>query len=191
MAFKILMSLVFSMLLVLELFCSKVEINTTTIILTILVFLPWIIQYIKTLEINGVGKVELVDKETKKELESKAKGVGNDSMVNEDYQKYSFYRLKDDDTKLAMAALRIEIENKLRLLAVKNQLNVNQVGIRQLANQLYKMECLDGNEMMIIQDLSNVLNKAVHSQLDDYSSYGWIFDIGIKLVQSLEEKAKK
>lgn len=189
MVFKILMSITFLILLVVKMFCSTIEVDTTTIILAILIFLPWIIQYIKSLEINGIGKLELVDNQTKEELVANAKNVGTDKVSSDDYQRYSFYRLKDDDTKLAMAALRIEIENQLRIIADNYQVNTNKIGLYKLAKELYLRERLDRNEMMIIQDLSNVLNKAVHSQLNEYSSYEWIFDIGLKLVRSLEEKA--
>lgn len=188
---KILMSLLFGILLIIEMFVETIKVDTTTIILAVLIFSPWIIQYIKSLEINGIGKFELYDKETKKKLEAKAENVVADKLTECEYKKYSFYRLKDDDTKLAMAALRIEIEEQLRKIAEKNQISTSQTGLIKLAKQLFEAEYLDRNEMAIIQDLSNILNKAVHSQLKDYDSYGWIFAVGIKLMESLHNKSKE
>ena len=71
MVFKIITSLVFIAVFIARIVKPEWNIDTTSIILLILAFVPWFIQYIKTLEISGLGKVELVGKEQKKEIDKK------------------------------------------------------------------------------------------------------------------------
>ena len=77
MVFKIITSLVFITVFIARIVKPEWNIDTTSIILLILAFVPWFIQYIKTLEISGLGKVELVGKEQKKEIDKKASEAGN------------------------------------------------------------------------------------------------------------------
>ena len=45
-------------------------------------------------------------------------------------------------------------------------------------------------ERAIIFDLIGILNKAVHSQLNEYESdsFDWLFDTGLNLLKSLNSK---
>ena len=68
MVFKIITSLVFIAVFIARIVKPEWNIDTTSIILLILAFVPWFIQYIKALEISGLGKVELLAKSRKKKL---------------------------------------------------------------------------------------------------------------------------
>jgi hypothetical protein len=184
------MSLTFLLLLMIKLFYKEITIDNITILLALLIFVPWFIQYVKTLEISGLGKVEFVNKEKKAELERKAKSVGSSVSTETDPTKHIFYNLRYEDPKLALAALRVEIEDKLHSIADKEGLDTGQAGINQLADTLSKNKLLSNNQLDVITDLTTVLNKAVHSQLKTYKkdSLEWIIDIGLKLINSLEEK---
>ena len=62
MILKVAFSIVFAILTILKMF-FKLEIDNITIILVLLIFLPWIIQEIKEIELTGIGKFKLQDKE--------------------------------------------------------------------------------------------------------------------------------
>lgn len=55
-----------------------------------------------------------------------------------------------------------------------------------------KKEIIDNNEYAIIRDIIGILNKAVHSRLNEYDvkSYNYIIDVGCKLLSSLNNKIR-
>src|SRR5699024_2800995 len=97
MVFKIITSIVFIAVFIARIVKPEWNIDTTSIILLILAFVPWFIQYIKTLEISGLGKVELVGKEQKKEIDKKASEAGILKSDATDNEKYTFYGLRYND----------------------------------------------------------------------------------------------
>ena len=107
-----------------------------------------------------------------------------------DNEKYTFYGLRYNDPKLALAGLRIEIESTLRRIAEANQLDTSRTGIGQMAKVLSQHQLINDNERAIIFDLIGILNKAVHSQLKEYESesFDWVFDLGLSLLKSLNAK---
>ena len=153
MVFKIITSLVFIAVFIARIVKPEWNIDTTSIILLILAFVPWFIQYIKTLEISGLGKVELVGKEQKKEIDKKASEAGILKSETADNEQYTFYGLRYSDPKLALAGLRIEIESVLRKIAEANQLDTSRTGIGQMAKVLSQHQLINDNERAIIFDL--------------------------------------
>jgi hypothetical protein len=187
--FKILMSLVFVAVFIIRIINPDIKIDTTSIILLVLAAVPWFIEKIKSFEINGVGKIELLNKEQKTELESKATEAGllpASSRYKGDIQ-YTFYKLRYEDPKLALAGLRIEIENSLRKIAEKNSVDVPYGGIVKLIGVLSQRELISTNERSIIMEIIGILNRAVHGQLSEYdsNSFDWVFDLGLGILNSL------
>ena len=177
--FKLIFSLTFFVMVVIYTFFKNIKIDTTTIVLVLMIFLPWIVKYLKSLELNGIGKIELISEEERQRLNEKVNKIENNNNSIEIEEKY----LNFDDMKLSLAALRIDIEEKLQKIAQKNQLNANRYGIMKLSSLLYDHRC-------IIKEIIGILNKAVHSRLDDYDlkSYNSIIKIASKLISSLDEK---
>lgn len=193
MVFKIIMSVLFAAVFIIRIVKPDWNIDTTSIVLLILAAVPWFIQYIKSLEISGIGKVELIGKEQKKEMEKKAADAGflNIKSTVDESTRYSFYNLRYEDPKLALAGLRIEIENSLRRIAENNALDVLHSGIGKMTNILSQHQLINDNERAIIYDITGILNKAVHSQLAEYESetFDWVFDLGLNILKSLNQKS--
>ena len=184
--FKIIFSLTFFVMTIIYTFFKNIKIDNITIILVLMIFLPWIIKYLKSLELNGIGKIELISEEERQRLNEKVNKIENNNNLIEIEDKY----LNFDDMKLSLAALRIDIEEKLQKIAEKNQLRANRYGIMKLSNLLYNNGYINDSEYMIIKDIIGILNKAVHSDLDNYDlkSYNSIIKIASKLISSLDEK---
>jgi len=91
-----------------------------------------------------------------------------------------------------LAGLRIEIENSLRKIAVQNEIEVSYKGIGKMIEILRGHQLIDNNERHLISDITGILNKAVHSQIREYSddSIDWVFDMGLKILNSLEQKVR-
>lgn len=188
MAFKIIFSITFTILVIIYTFIPSIKIDSTTIILVLMIFVPWIIKYLKSLELNGVGKVELITKEEKSLIDTKMEEI---KFVNTNDIKNKYLNM--EDPKLSLASLRIDIEKRLNKIAEKNNINKHHMGITKLANVLYEKTLIDNNEFMILKDITGILNKAVHSKLENYDiqSYNYIIEIGGKLIGSLNNKINK
>jgi hypothetical protein len=190
MAFKVIVSVVFVAVFFVRIIKPEWNIDSTSIILLVLACVPWFIQYVKSLEINGVGKIELIDDKKKKEIEQKVKDAGIVPSQSNDTPQYAFYNLRYDDPKLALAGLRIEIESVLRKIAEKNGLDVSHSGLGRMTDILSQHELISSNERGIIFDITGILNKAVHSQLDEFQSESvdWVFDLGLDILKSLNAR---
>ncbi|MBQ3559201.1 MAG: hypothetical protein IJA07_06810 [Agathobacter sp.] len=187
---KIFISLMFIGLFVVRIKHPELNIDAISIILLVLAMFPWYSKYIKALELNGIGKVELVSDKEKEELEEKAaKLVVPDKSEKENLaEKYSFYALRYTDMKLALAGLRIEIERELKQIAERNGIKNSIMSLGKLTELLSQRELITRNEYALIRDIIVVLNKAVHSQLDDYKikDFEWVFEIGLDVLESLK-----
>jgi hypothetical protein len=190
MAFKVIVSVVFVAVFFARIIKPEWNIDSTSIILLVLACVPWFIQYVKSLEINGVGKIELIDDKQKKKIEQKAKDAGIVPIQSKDTPQYDFYNLRYVDPKLALAGLRLEIESVLRKIAEKNGLDVSHSGIGRMTDILSQHELISSNEQGIISDITGILNKAVHSQLDEFQSESvdWVFDLGLDILKSLNAR---
>ena len=69
-------------------------------------------------------------------------------------------------------------------------LDVSRSGLGRITDILSQHQLISGNERAIIFDITGILNKAVHSQLDEFQSESidWVFDLGLDILKSLNEK---
>lgn len=191
MALKIIITIIFLSIFFIRILKPELNIDTSSIIVLVLAVIPWIYKNIKSLEISGLGKIEFINEKQKKKIDKKAIDAGISNINLDDInKKYNFYNLRYDNPKLALAGLRIEIESILNEIAKKNNLKIYNTGLGNITNILIKKELIDKNEKAIISDIIVILNKAVHSQLEKYESesFDWVFDLGLKLLESLKSK---
>lgn len=196
MKFKITASIIFMAIFSLRLWKPEIKIDSLSVILLVLAMIPWFIQYIKSLEINGIGKVELITKDQKDIIEKNVEEIGIINNSNEEIRKnYSFYKLRYEDPKLALAGLRIELESTLEKIMKKNQLMSTSrfSGIRKMAIILSENKIISNSEYALILDITGILNNAVHGKLDSYDSrnFDLVFNTGLKLLTSLNNKLKE
>ncbi len=178
------------------LFPNRVKIDYISLILIAMASLPWLMPYIKTLEINGLGKLEtktIATKEQKKEIEKTMEEVESANEIDdiENNTEYVFYNLRNTDSKLSLAGMRIELERLLRHIAELNSIDVSrQYSLSKLSQELNKHGVISDIELKAVKEISQVLNRAVHSELnsDDLENLDWIFDYGMVLIYALESK---
>ena len=190
--FKFIVSIIFIGLFVLRIKYPQLKIDAISIILIILAIFPWYSKNIKVLELNGIGKVELVSDKEKEELEEKVAKIGISKNVKKENpaELYSFYNIRYTDEKLALAGLRIEIEKELQRIAEKGQINSSYMGVGMLTEELSRYGLITNNEYALIRDIIGVLNKAVHNKLDNYrgTDVDWVFKLGIDVLDSLKQR---
>ena len=116
-ALSIIFSVLFVTLAILHVVFPQVSIDSTFIILIFIALIPWSVPYIKALEISGIGKVELIDRETKEKMQENMQNLSLEIVGANNLPAQGLNRSLDDivqsDPKLALVALRIELEKTL------------------------------------------------------------------------------
>lgn len=192
MGFKIIFSIVFAILAILKLF-FRFEIDSITIILVLLIFLPWLIQELQEFELTGIGKFKLKDKEKeniKEDIKEIEKNV--DISSQDTSEKEYFIDFGIEDPTFILAEMRINIEKILREICVKNDININDrpIGIIQISRILLNNKIISKEDFSIISDIVGILNRAVHSNLtkSDIESYNLVIKYCYALINSLKSK---
>jgi hypothetical protein len=192
---QILVTLIFSILAVEHAFYGYLRMDAITIILIVIAFIPWLREIIQSIELPGGVKVELREfQKVTKEAESagliETGGLLGKTVTNAKTPKYSFQLVANEDPKLALAGLRIEIEKRLDDIAERHELNISRKGIKSLLMTLTENNLLTVKEKMVLDDLVGLLNNAVHAKDVDNDAALWALDIGPQILRSLDKKIK-
>jgi len=167
-----------------------IKIDGITVLLVIIVIVPWLAPVFKSFELPGGLKVEFHDlqKATKKLEESGLIKKEPVSKKQQDHSKYSFLNVVDIDSNLALSGLRMEIESRLKDLAEQNFKIVDKHGINQITRQLAEHGVLSNHESSAILDILPILNKAAHGHDVDKQTHKWVIEIGPQILDSLEAR---
>lgn len=173
----------------------ELTIDVTTISLFIISILPWIIPFLKSLELPGGYKFEFNDE--LKEVTQKAEKAGFNllskegslSPTDESEPKYSFLQVAETDPNLALAGLRIEIEKRLKEIAKSRSIRLKKPsGVSSVMEILYREGVLSFDEKSAINDLIYLLNQAIHGTEVDKVSARWAISTGLGVLYALDDK---
>ena len=206
--FKIIFSTFFFILAIVIILFDWAKENITGMVITlfIIAFLPWIIKYVKSVDAFGV-KVELVSEQQKKKIDEIIEPISKeeiDSILNGNkyklngnkykkekkiYQCNAINSILNSDDEISKLVLgRYEIEKIIRKLSEKNNLDISAKSTISLAKELYKNKYISSNEYESIEELMPILNKAIHSNLNDVdqSQIDWIIQKVIRIIEYLD-----
>jgi len=167
----------------------KLTIDVTTVTLLFIALVPWLTPLFKSFEFPGGWKIEFRDFERARTKADRA-GLLTESVKVQPRREYSFQLVAEEDPKLALAGLRIEIERRLNEIAESNGLKVEKVGVGQLLRLLGERELLSQEQRSVLADMVGLLNMAVHGGDIDERAADWALDIGPRLLNTLEMKIK-
>ena len=154
-----------------------IAIDAVTLALLAIAIIPWLAPLFKSIELPGGLKVEFADLEKARQ---NAQSVGLLAKSRPD-------KLTEiDDPNLALAALRIALERKLRQIARKNEISVGGRGIGFLLRDLQRRDLLSPEQSSLLSDLLPSLNAAVHGAEVDPRASQWAAEVGPQLVAGLE-----
>jgi len=172
---------------VLHMIYPCLTIDSTTLGLLLIAFVPWLAPFLKSIELPGGLKVELQG------IGERAKNAGMLASGELDSPKpaFSFQIVAESDPNLALAGLRIEIEKRLVLLAEANDIGPGNRGLGYLLRELNQRSILSAEERSVLADLISQLNSAVHGASVTKESLDWALEVGPKLLLSLEERISK
>ena len=130
-------------------------------------------------------KVEYKDR---KRAEAKAEKAGLLAAPVAKREEPLFVSLAEEDPNLALAALRIEIEKRLRAIAASQGIREDARGLISLIRGLRKVEAISSQDESVIRDLIGLLNNAVHGAEVDERSAEWAIDVGPELLAAVEKR---
>lgn len=175
-------------------------IDVATISLFIISILPWIIPFLKSLELPGGYKLEFNNE--LKEVTQKAEEAGLLSKeanlltkeaslhpIDESEPKYSFLQVAETDPNLALAGLRLEIEKRLKEIAKSRDIRLKKPSVvGSVLEALSREGVLSREEKSVIHELIDLLNQAVHGTEVDKISARWAISTGLGILNALDDK---
>ena len=186
---QILITVIALAFIITHLIWPTIKIDAITITLVIVAIIPWLAPLFKSIELPGGLKFEFQEL---RQIEKSARRVGliktnqNTEVTKKDY---SFLAIADQDSNLALAGLRIEIEKRIKQIAKDSQIEPKRRGIIHLLRKLGEVNILNFEERAVIADMLVVLNKASHGETYDERVANWVIDIGPKILDSLDTKS--
>ena len=168
----------------------QLTIDAITVILLFIALVPWLAPLFKSLELPGGWKLQFQDFE-RAQIKADKAGLLSESIETKAKKDYSFQLVAEEDPKLALAGLRIEIENRLTEIAESNGLSGEKAGVGRLLRILSAKNLLSQEQRSVLADMVNLLNAAVHGGDIDNRAAEWALDVGPRLLNTLEGKTKR
>lgn len=149
-------------------------VDAFSVVILFILFIPFVAQYLRKAkflgaefefkdEIRETEKLVQLSVEQAEKLESTS---GKKVLPFETFKLSSVKEILDSDPVLALAALRIEIERKLRLLADALALPIrNESSVSRLIEAVRKQELLTLEQVNALQKIVGMCNKAIHGSL--------------------------
>ena len=178
-------SVVATALLVAHLVWPNLTIDPFAIVLLGVAILPWLAPLFKAIELPGGLKVEFAELEKAEKL---AESAGLLPPINETDKpvRKSEQVLSTTDPNLALASLRIELERRLRRIALRNGVLDQKHGIGGLLRELGQRNLLSQQQIAIVGDLLPSLNAAVHGAEVDFRAAVWANTVGQQILAALD-----
>lgn len=179
---------------------AKENINALSIGILLIAFLPWIIKYIKSVEMFGVKAEIISEKEMNKvddmikpniikETENIINGIEESNQTIHCDAYNSVINAQDSISMLVLG--RYELEKIIRKLAEKYDLEASK-SVYGICKELHEKDYISDNEYAIIKEILPILNKAIHSQIEnvDERQIEWIRNKIIVILEHLDYRYK-
>jgi hypothetical protein len=183
-------------LAILHIFSPSLGIDAILISLLIIAALPWIIPFLKTLELPGGVKIEFRDvkaatdkiSEFEKEVErlEKVELVEEIEVVEEQDPFWVLRHIAEIDPNLCLVGFRIEIEKRLLRLAEQNDIDTFRRPLYSIVKALMERQMLPGPVASGLNDLITMGNRAAHGADVSPDAAKWVLDAGPSILNTLD-----
>jgi hypothetical protein len=171
-----------------HIFWPNLAIDAITLALIAIAIVPWLAPIFKSLEFPGGWKVEFKEQLQKAANRAEEAGILAPLPINFTHV-FSPPQIPYSDPNLALAALRIEIEKRLRTLAQKHDLPVTNLS--KMLQDLTSHNVLDEKAQSALGGLIDLLNHAVHGGMVDPESAEFITtNMSPSLLKYLDDLAR-
>jgi hypothetical protein len=157
----------------------------------VLAALPWLLPYLKSMELPGGFKIEL--KDIKDALDQIREG--SEELVHLELKEVTpelskqINLLKEvggKDPNLMLIGFRIEIEKRILELAKSKGLDVERVPLHSLINELQKKQVLLPPVASGLIEIVLLGNQAAHGAQVSSDAAEWVLDFGVDVLKSLD-----
>lgn len=189
----------FALLAIAHLIWPKLGIDATTIVLITLASIPWILPYIKSIDLPGIGKVDLndvksaTDKIILPKTEQKPEGKGKLDKSFDESQALSdgsFFadlrRIAEVDPNLPLVGFRIELERRIRSLAESLDISMENKSLRLIVEHLEDKGFLKDYVFSGLSELIRLGNNAAHGDKVNKNAIDWVLNIGPQIFRDLD-----
>lgn len=165
--------------------------------LLLIALAPWLLQFVKSAELPGGFSLELREKlET---VGKEAEQAGLLATEQEIMQRPAYERVFSEDPSLALAGLRIKLEERIYQIAdlalpdyaVSGMVDTRRRNLNQTIRELARAEVLTEEQYRALVELLPILNEAVHAGAPDAASSDWAMDIGPRLLAGLDDLVRQ
>lgn len=195
---KITISLLATALLFYHLFIKKLELDPTILFFIFLIFLPWILSIIKSIEFFGL-KIELKDAQSATNKLTQAS-----VMINTPHRKQVTTKIKSTvstsspelkilseyDPNLALVGIRIELEKRIRKIGEKYEIN-HHIPLLKLVKMLSDKGVFTYEIMNGLIELIGLGNKAAHGVKVSKEASDWVISKSEEIITLLDSYLEK
>lgn len=166
--------------------CPNIKIDSITLGLFIIAILPWITSIIESAKFPGGWEIKFRDlKEAAEKISPK------EELAEELDESLSFVKIAEYDPNIALVALRIEIEKRLRELAKLAKIENFRMPLSKLLRELQRKEILTSSVFSGLQEIIMAGNQAAHGAKVEPTIADWAFTYGPKILAALDEIIQK
>jgi hypothetical protein len=164
------------------------RIDTITLILLGMCFIPWLGTIFKSIELPGGMKFEY---QSLRKIEQEVQKFGLLKSDDKQISDPTYLALIEQNPNLALAALRIDIERKLRAIAGVDPETGPFQSLHQIVNDMQSSGLLTPIQESSLISILSILNSAVHGKNITSSSAYEVMGLGQRLLNSLDRKLQK
>lgn len=169
----------------------ELRVDAITLGLIIVAMLPWASDLVKSAEFPGGWKIEFQDVA---KAGAKIEGLDGELEPSVASERPSYVGAADENPKLALVGLRIEIENRIRQLAKVADINATR-SLMIVFRDLREGGILQEPSASGLQDLIIAGNQAAHGARVDPAAARWAIEHGPRILgvldQAVQEVARK
>ena len=158
--------------------------DATTTVFMLIAMLPWLAQIFSKIKLPGV---EVIARDIGR-VQEKATEAGMLKTPKADRPQPSYMALIDEAPAVALAGLRIDIENRVRSLVSESGGEVERVQTAKLLKILDTKQILTADEVGTLRELMGVLNQAVYGGKVSRTEAASAIDLGRRIIASLDDR---
>lgn len=186
---KLFISFVVVLLMVARVMLPDLKMDAVFLGLLVIALFPWIYPIVESVKLPGGVEMKLGD------LKSAGEKVDIQTdtamkTVSWEIQRPSYLSLVDRDPNLALVGLRIEIEKRLRSLALKHGIRGDQAN-PLLLRTLKEDHVLSESTASGLQELIEHGNQAAHGGIVEKEVADWAFETGLQILATLDIQLTK
>jgi hypothetical protein len=191
---QVAITLVSAVFLLAHLRWPTLQIDAIAIVLLVLCFAPWLGNLFKSLEMPGGWKIDFNENRFTKAAEVAEESgllVSESASLTANTQSgVEYTALLEAYPRLAVLDLRIDIEKRVRKLAVHNGITDRKASATTLTRELAKHGVLTGPECVALLGILASLNSVVHGADISKANAEQVLEVGKRLIDSLDERSQ-